>query len=253
VFGMEDVSPNLGGYAGSDYLFVFYVNDRDPGAAVLGEGSWVLNALRVFKFGCVESVSSAVLSSSLEKGQAIDTSSHVDPGTDSTVLWILENIGKNDLTYSIDSIITDPPGNITLTGASGFISSGASNFDTLTLILNATKITINETTAHADIYMSGNFQTSPCVFEIDYSILDTSLCCVLPGDADGGGDVNIADAVYITSYAFVEGSPAPPCCEESDADGGGDVNIGDAIYIVIYIFQDGPEPVCPSQNNLICL
>ncbi|MCH9032361.1 MAG: hypothetical protein IIB00_08900, partial [candidate division Zixibacteria bacterium] len=61
IFGMEDVSPGLGGYAGDDYLFVFYVNDRIPGGAIRPEGAWILNPLKTFKFGCVDIVPAAVL------------------------------------------------------------------------------------------------------------------------------------------------------------------------------------------------
>lgn len=83
-------------------------------------------------------------------------------------------------------------------------------------------------------------------------LLVVESCCSLAGDADNSGDVNIADAIFIAKYAFVPGSSAPPCCEESDADGSGDVNIGDSIYIVKYVFQNGLEPVCPSPG-VVCL
>ena len=76
-------------------------------------------------------------------------------------------------------------------------------------------------------------------------------CCSngIAGDADGGGDVNIGDAIFIVKYAFEEGSPTPPCCGQADADGGGDVNIGDAIYIVKFAFEEGaPFPSCSAAN-----
>ena len=79
------------------------------------------------------------------------------------------------------------------------------------------------------------------------------VCCDIPGDADGGGDINIGDAIFIVKYAFEEGSPAPPCCDQADADGGGDVNIGDAIYIVKFAFEQGsPAPACPNPGGLVC-
>ncbi|MCH9032368.1 MAG: hypothetical protein IIB00_08945 [candidate division Zixibacteria bacterium] len=81
-----------------------------------------------------------------------------------------------------------------------------------------------------------------------------SSCCDLPGDADDGGDVNIGDAIFIVKYAFEEGSPKPPCCDQADADGGGDVNIGDAVYIVKFAFEEGaPVPLCPPSGPLECL
>ncbi|MCH9031350.1 MAG: hypothetical protein IIB00_03720 [candidate division Zixibacteria bacterium] len=78
--------------------------------------------------------------------------------------------------------------------------------------------------------------------------------CPTPGDADNGGEVDIGDAIFIVKYAFEEGSPKPPFCDQADADGGGDVNIGDAIYIVRYVFVVGaPAPVCPNPGGLTCL
>ena len=70
-------------------------------------------------------------------------------------------------------------------------------------------------------------------------------CCVLAGDADHGGDVNIGDALSIIDYIFGGTVPDPPCLAEADADGGGDVNIGDALVIIDYIFGGPqPDPIC---------
>ena len=84
----------------------------------------------------------------------------------------------------------------------------------------------------------------------------TGTCCSngIAGDADDGGDVNIGDAIFIVKYAFEEGSPKPPCCDQADSDGGGDVNIGDAVYIVKFAFEEGaPVPICPPSGPLACL
>ena len=68
-------------------------------------------------------------------------------------------------------------------------------------------------------------------------------CCVVPGDADHSGDVNISDALFIGTYIFRDGE-APLCLDDADADGGGDINIGDAVFLVKYIFQGGATPSC---------
>ncbi|MCH9031940.1 MAG: hypothetical protein IIB00_06735 [candidate division Zixibacteria bacterium] len=68
-------------------------------------------------------------------------------------------------------------------------------------------------------------------------------CCFVPGDADYGGDVNIADAIFIEKYIFQDGM-TPFCLGDADADGGGDINIGDVVFLVRYIFQDGAAPSC---------
>ena len=68
-------------------------------------------------------------------------------------------------------------------------------------------------------------------------------CCLVPGDADHGGDVNISDATFIEKYIFRHGPP-PPCLEDADANGGGDINIGDVTFLVKYIFRGGAAPSC---------
>jgi len=62
------------------------------------------------------------------------------------------------------------------------------------------------------------------------------------GDADGSGDVDIDDVVYLINYIFVNGPPPDPLCI-GDADGSGDVDIDDVVYLINYIFVSGPAPV----------
>ncbi|MCH9031486.1 MAG: hypothetical protein IIB00_04420, partial [candidate division Zixibacteria bacterium] len=48
---------------------------------------------------------------------------------------------------------------------------------------------------------------------------------------------------------FEEGAPTPPCCDQADADGGGDVTIADAVYIVKFAFEEGaPAPACATVS-----
>jgi len=63
------------------------------------------------------------------------------------------------------------------------------------------------------------------------------------GDADGEGNVNISDAVFILNYVFAGGS-APVPYEAGDANEDETVNVADAVYILNYIFAGGMEP-CP--------
>ena len=61
------------------------------------------------------------------------------------------------------------------------------------------------------------------------------------GDADGAGEVNVSDAVYVINYIFA-GGPAPLPLEAGDADCDGSVNVSDAVYLINYIFNGGPVP-----------
>jgi len=61
------------------------------------------------------------------------------------------------------------------------------------------------------------------------------------GDANGDGDLNVGDAVYLINFVF-KGGPAPdPVCV-GDANGDTDTNVGDAVYLINYVFKSGPAP-----------
>ncbi|MCH9032014.1 MAG: thrombospondin type 3 repeat-containing protein, partial [candidate division Zixibacteria bacterium] len=67
------------------------------------------------------------------------------------------------------------------------------------------------------------------------------------GDADGGGDVNIGDAIYLVKYIFQDGDePKPP--EAGDSDCSHSIDISDATFLVKYIFAEGPEPGCDGSE-----
>ena len=64
------------------------------------------------------------------------------------------------------------------------------------------------------------------------------------GDADGSGEVDIDDVVYLISYIF-SGGPEPDPMEAGDADSSGDIDIDDVVYLINYIFSGGPPPCSP--------
>jgi rhodanese-related sulfurtransferase len=63
------------------------------------------------------------------------------------------------------------------------------------------------------------------------------------GDANGDGEINIADVVYLVNYLFTSG-PAPVPLEAGDANCDAVINIADVIYLVNYLFIGGPPPGC---------
>jgi len=78
-------------------------------------------------------------------------------------------------------------------------------------------------------------------------------CCVdcgppppafLRGDANGDGDVNIADPIRVLQYLFNGGAPAG-CFASSDANLDGLVNIADPITLLGYLFQSSAPPPAP--------
>ncbi|MFH1699633.1 MAG: M28 family peptidase [Candidatus Zixiibacteriota bacterium] len=61
------------------------------------------------------------------------------------------------------------------------------------------------------------------------------------GDANGDGDVNVGDAVFIINHVF-KGGPAPEPLESGDANDDGQTNVGDAVFIINHVFKGGPAP-----------
>ncbi len=71
-------------------------------------------------------------------------------------------------------------------------------------------------------------------------VLYTS-CCLLRGDSDHSGTVDITDLTYIVDYFFASG-PNFPCPDEGNVDGLGVIDISDLTYLVDYMFNGGPAP-----------
>jgi outer membrane protein assembly factor BamB len=72
---------------------------------------------------------------------------------------------------------------------------------------------------------------------------DISYVC---GDANGDGQPNVGDAVFIINYVFKGGAaPVPLVAADANCDGG--VNVGDAVYLISYVFSGGAAPCasCP--------
>jgi len=64
------------------------------------------------------------------------------------------------------------------------------------------------------------------------------------GDANGDGQVDIADVVYLINYLFVGGPEPLPILSVGDANGDGTVDIADVIYVINHLFTGGPPPGC---------
>ncbi len=73
-----------------------------------------------------------------------------------------------------------------------------------------------------------------------YLTITETIC----GNANGDGQVNILDIIYLIDYKFKNG-PAPDRLYAGDTDGNGQVNILDIICLINFKFKNGPTPNCP--------
>lgn len=104
-----------------------------------------------------------------------------------------------------------------------------------------------------------NFEDNcPAVFNPDQTDTDgdgigDACCCIgIRGNVDSGFEseenpgIDIADIVFLVSYAFgTPSGPAPECHDEADVDGSGFIDIADVVYLVEFAFAtpSGPAPL----------
>lgn len=64
---------------------------------------------------------------------------------------------------------------------------------------------------------------------------------ILCGDADGSGEIDIDDAVFLINYIFAGGPPPDPLAS-GDTDCSGGIDIDDVVQVIGYIFAGGNAP-----------
>ncbi len=69
-------------------------------------------------------------------------------------------------------------------------------------------------------------------------------CCVLRGDYDDSGEIDISDLTAMVDFLF-NGGPAAGCPAHADFTGDGSVDISDLTCIVDYMFGGAPECLVP--------
>ena len=80
---------------------------------------------------------------------------------------------------------------------------------------------------------------------------EVELTTVIPvrGDANGDGEINVGDIVYLVNFLYRNGDPPIPL-QAADANCDGIVDIGDVVYLVNYLYRGGPEPCEALVNHL---
>lgn len=67
------------------------------------------------------------------------------------------------------------------------------------------------------------------------------------GDADAGGEADVADAVRILLCSFA-GIACADCEDSADVDDDGAANVSDPVYLLRFLFLGGPPPPAPWPN-----
>ncbi len=111
----------------------------------------------------------------------------------------------------------------------------------LMLTIDTTTITIGEYNASLLFVGCEDPISREYVPFVDISPIRLYGCC-LAGDANGNGEINVGDAMYLVKYIF-ENGPPPPSREAGDANGDCVINVADIVYLINYLFKGGPAPV----------
>ncbi|SYZ72152.1 exported hypothetical protein [Candidatus Zixiibacteriota bacterium] len=70
-------------------------------------------------------------------------------------------------------------------------------------------------------------------------------CCVMPGDVNNNGVINILDVSALINFLYKSG-PTPPCPAQADVNGNGATNILDVSALINFLYKSGPAPQCPA-------
>ncbi len=77
--------------------------------------------------------------------------------------------------------------------------------------------------------------------DFDNDGVGEACCCVLPGDINGDGSVNILDIIQLMPAIF---EPHSVCFNTADTNGNGVINILDITQLIAFLYKGGPAPVC---------
>jgi len=112
-------------------------------------------------------------------------------------------------------------------------SIGLSAFDVKAIVIDTTSYVRNDPTGRL-------------IDSVIWSVEMANCCLGIRGNANGIGEVNVADLTYLVDYLF-KGGIAPSCVDEANVDGlspsGVPVDVADLVYLVDYIFKGGPAPI----------
>ncbi len=207
----------------NDTLHIFYINDKDAGAAIEDQGTWTENPVMYLRVPAWEpdvQVEMTVLPESLhiyrpDASQIRDASFNIVNSGNTYLIY--------EMTADSSWLWIDPYSNILVPA------------ETTVVNLHIDSVDLGDT-AQAQITIECNDPENPV--EIIPVFVYTIL---IRGDANCDGKIDIADIIYLINYLFI-GGPPPLLLVQGDANADEIIDIGDVVYLINYLFIDGPPP-----------
>jgi Subtilase family/PKD domain len=135
------------------------------------------------------------------------------------------------------------------TGGSNYLTAG--NGAILNLVLYISGAASNQVITIDTVTTGGKNPRVSTIYGDYWPLMKTGKvniggCCVIDGNANHIGGINVSDVTFLVKYLFA-GGPPPPCLDEGNTNDLGGINVSDVTYLVKYLFQSGPPPPggCP--------
>ncbi len=166
----------------------------------------------------------------------------VTSGTSVVETLVIKNTGASSLDFEIEVFDEDMKPMmddwLSVSITSGTIAAG----DSLSVFVTMSAVSMPEGNYIGYLKISSNDQDEA---DLVVPVTMTVQGCI-PGDANGDGEIDIADLETIGAYLFNNG-PEPLIC--ADANGDCDITAADLAYLANYLYYDGNSPLPPCSSE----
>jgi len=210
--------PNV---SGTEWLPVMYINDQDPGFALLDNSIARDNPVRFFYMACVDPDQIGWGEEPCYGlGPDIGWPTFVHPGEQLDVTRILENFGNSPVSHSL--IVEEdngPAGWLTVSGIAATFAPAPFNKDTITIHLNTGGIINGNAIVNGRLILDVAGSSGPCTLNVELIVTDTVFDC-LPDEISTGA-VSLGLCCHVNFGSKCGGGMgyllAPPGCETFDS------------------------------------
>ena len=97
-----------------------------------------------------------------------------------------------------------------------------------------------------NIYTTDTMQISPSLISGSITVGSTTVSMFRRSDANGDGNQDLADAIFVLSFLF-GGTQPPACMKAADVNDSGTVDLSDPIFMLNFFFSGGRAPSAPFR------